>query len=819
MIFLDATTKKIQVVLEGAVSSQQPYVSASYAFITTTTFVLESTSITTNNTTAQDLIAAPPASNQIRVFNISVYNSDNAAVTVVIRMDISGTVYVLMRAVLEVGDNLIYEDAEGWQVIDSNGYLKISLNPLSTADIANDSITFAKMQNIPTDSLIGRDTAGTGDPETILLNATLSMDGSGNIQRAALTGDVTASAGSNALTIANDAVTNTKAANMADSTIKGRTAGAGTGDPVDLTAAQAKTILAIASTDVSDFTEAAQDAVGAMIADTPTIDLAYADATPALTASVIVDSIDNTFLANMAQSTIKGRAASAGTGDPTDLTPAQLLVMLVVPEGLTANRTYYVRVSLGTVTMTIASPCVVTLTAHGLSTNDPIVFTTTGALPTGLTAGTVYFANVINANTFNVAATVGGANINTTGSQSGTHTIATGNDTNTGLAQTRSAALLTLQAAIDLISSSLDLGIYDVTIQVANGLCVQATAGNVLKNCRGAGKVIIQGDTTTPANVVISTITTADLITFSASAVKTIYNIQGFKLITTCSGTPHAIYAELGSTIQFKNIEFSTGFYFQIWTVYGALIRAIGNYTISGGAAFSHATASRNAQIDLNPFTVTLTGTPAFPGGFVYATSMGYFLCAGVVFSGAATGPHYQIQSGALVLTQFTGVGAEADLPGNSLGLVSGGGRYNTFINLARNSAQFDKANTTLADITGLSISVLAGRTYKFRAILFTTSSAASGVKAAIAGTATATSIRYEGWTMAASALGGQTRATALATAVAAITAVTAAMIFIEGMITVNAAGTLTVQFADNTGTNTSSVLTGSSFEVEDITQ
>ena len=76
--------------------------------------------------------------------------------------------------------------------------------------ISNDAVTFAKMQNIATDSLIGRDTAGTGDPENITLNATLSMTGAGALQRAALTGDVTASAGSNATTIANNAVTTAK---------------------------------------------------------------------------------------------------------------------------------------------------------------------------------------------------------------------------------------------------------------------------------------------------------------------------------------------------------------------------------------------------------------------------------------------------------------------------------------------------------------------------------------------------------------------------------------------------------------------------------
>lgn len=74
-------------------------------------------------------------------------------------------------------------------------------------------------------------------------------------------------------------------------------------------------------------------------------------------------------------------------------------------------------------TVTIASPAVVTATAHGFAANDRVILFTTGALPTGLVVGTVYFIKAIDANTFNLAATSGGANINTTGSQSGTHSI------------------------------------------------------------------------------------------------------------------------------------------------------------------------------------------------------------------------------------------------------------------------------------------------------------------------------------------------------------------------------------------------------------
>jgi microcystin-dependent protein len=76
------------------------------------------------------------------------------------------------------------------------------------------------------------------------------------------------------------------------------------------------------------------------------------------------------------------------------------------------------------VTTPIASPGVVNWTAHGRSVNDPIRFTTTGALPTGLVAGTTYY--VISAglatDSFRLSATPGGAAINFTGATSGVHT-------------------------------------------------------------------------------------------------------------------------------------------------------------------------------------------------------------------------------------------------------------------------------------------------------------------------------------------------------------------------------------------------------------
>lgn len=77
-----------------------------------------------------------------------------------------------------------------------------------------------------------------------------------------------------------------------------------------------------------------------------------------------------------------------------------------------------------TVTISVAAPGVVTWNGHGLEAGQPVIFTNEGgALPTGLTEGTVYYviASGLTANSFSVAATLGGTGIETTGAGTGTN--------------------------------------------------------------------------------------------------------------------------------------------------------------------------------------------------------------------------------------------------------------------------------------------------------------------------------------------------------------------------------------------------------------
>jgi hypothetical protein len=77
------------------------------------------------------------------------------------------------------------------------------------------------------------------------------------------------------------------------------------------------------------------------------------------------------------------------------------------------------------VTISMASPGVVSLTAHGFAANDPVVFSNTGGgLPAEIVSGTKYFVKtILTADTFTISATAGGAAINTSGAGTGTHHV------------------------------------------------------------------------------------------------------------------------------------------------------------------------------------------------------------------------------------------------------------------------------------------------------------------------------------------------------------------------------------------------------------
>ncbi|CFX55993.1 conserved protein of unknown function [Candidatus Filomicrobium marinum] len=240
-----------------------------------------------------------------------------------------------------------------------------------------------------------------------------------------------------------------------------------------------------------------------------------------------------------------------------------------------------------------------------------------------------------------------------------------GSDTNTGLSAPD--AFATIQKAIDIVAS-LDLGIYDVTIQITSGTY---TATNILKPLVGSGRCYIVGDEGTPANV---TIDVASNACFTADNTYAIYHLRGMKLATT--GTPgYAIKAMGPSKIYYGNLDFGTCTNSHMYAENGANIEADGNYTISGNSAYHWLVSAANVQVVGR--TISLTGVPAFgtigTQAFAAGLRTGALVVIGNTYVGTATGRRYFASSNGLVDTNGAGT---SHLPGASAGAVTTGGEY-----------------------------------------------------------------------------------------------------------------------------------------------
>lgn len=157
-----SSTDKIEVVLGGAITTVQLQCVASYQDVTSAglTIPQASNQTLTNNTTAVTLVAAPAASTNRQVVQMSVFNSDSVYATVTVKKDVSGTDYVFVTALLQVGDTLQWSSSGGWNVFPNNitaaagNNTEIQFNDGGVVG-ADSDLTYAKTTN--TLSLNGTD--------------------------------------------------------------------------------------------------------------------------------------------------------------------------------------------------------------------------------------------------------------------------------------------------------------------------------------------------------------------------------------------------------------------------------------------------------------------------------------------------------------------------------------------------------------------------------------------------------------------------------------------------------------------------------------
>lgn len=240
-----------------------------------------------------------------------------------------------------------------------------------------------------------------------------------------------------------------------------------------------------------------------------------------------------------------------------------------------------------------------------------------------------------------------------------------GSDSNDGLSS--GGAFLTIQKALDVVFGTLDLGGYDVTIDVANG----TYTGNISISSPqvGDGSILIDGDNTTPSNVYIN-VTGPDCIYLSGYGTK--LKARGVKLKTTGFSCIRAVQGALFESAGKIEIE-SCGTGHQIMAEGNATIRLTHGINLVGGAPGWHLLASTGGFIYTQGASWTITGTPTL-GGFAQAQTNGVIYTFSNSFTGSITGKRYSATLGGIIQTNSGG--SATFYPGSSAGTTATGGQY-----------------------------------------------------------------------------------------------------------------------------------------------
>lgn len=223
-----------------------------------------------------------------------------------------------------------------------------------------------------------------------------------------------------------------------------------------------------------------------------------------------------------------------------------------------------------------------------------------------------------------------------------------GSDSNNGLVNTSGGAFLTIQKAID-VAASLDLGIYSVTIQLADGTYSIGSSYLNPKSFFGSGRITVQGNTGNSSAVTL-TGTNGD-------GVVQAYNVRGiysFRYITfTNTNNGHGFNCQ-NSVIHHGNCVLGS-----IGTGWGFVCANNGIVTNSLDGIGYPLSISGNMSgyfllfgagiIEFVNATITAIGSPNFSNAGINCTQLSYTNTFGMVVSGSATGKRYDVSSNAVI--------------------------------------------------------------------------------------------------------------------------------------------------------------------------
>jgi len=240
-----------------------------------------------------------------------------------------------------------------------------------------------------------------------------------------------------------------------------------------------------------------------------------------------------------------------------------------------------------------------------------------------------------------------------------------GNDANTGLVNSAAGAFKTIPKALAVVLGTLDLGGFNVVINVVAGTYTDLIAFTSPQV--GAGNIFLSGDTTTPSNCTIDCTGKGPCITVDGAGCRLM--VQGLKFL----GTPSAFIAQNGGFIRTTGLnEFSTCSGHVIQATKAGIVEAVAPEIVSGTTGGAQYNVNQGGIVYCQTATWTISAG-ATRGVFAWASLCGIIYAYSNTWTGTLTAQKYNVSLNGIVTSN--GGGANY-FPGSAAGATATGGQY-----------------------------------------------------------------------------------------------------------------------------------------------
>lgn len=233
----------------------------------------------------------------------------------------------------------------------------------------------------------------------------------------------------------------------------------------------------------------------------------------------------------------------------------------------------------------------------------------------------------------------------------------TGSDSANGL--TAGTAFATLAKAEAVVTGTLDLGGFDVTIKLADGTY---TAGVTLRRLTGSGLAIVEGNPATPGNVIVDP-AVGDAVRVDGSGAD--WLLRSLR-VNAAGGS--GLSARNGAWIRHYNMVFGACGASHIDVQTSARVSCTGAYAIAGASPI-HIRQYNGTNYLHNGFGIAVSTPVNFSTAFFYSTGGNGIFKNYTLTGSAVSGKRYTLEA----LAMLDAGGTAATFPGSTAGTTASG--------------------------------------------------------------------------------------------------------------------------------------------------